>query len=101
MQVSLQRWEGGKTYFLWRSMHLKIAMNAINRVFLLATSFDHTQLCHVLPQLCMLKLSVGKGHQVHKLIHVSAMPWMQCATQCYSVVHAHGVCTPESSSLYE
>ena len=41
------------------------AMSAIhvNRVFLSTTPFDHTQLCRVLPQLHMLRLSIGKGRQ--------------------------------------
>ena len=51
-------------------------MSAVNHVYLSATTFDHTQLCHnwlchVLPQLRMLELDVGKGHQVHKLMCAS------------------------------
>ena len=42
-----------------------MATSAINYMFLLATPFDHTQLCHVLLQLCMLKLNAGKGCQFH------------------------------------
>ena len=39
----------------------------INCMFPSVTPIDHTQLCHVLPQPCMLQLSVGKGRQVRIL----------------------------------
>ena len=51
---------GKRTFFSL----LDAATSAINRVFISATSFDHTQLCHVLPQSRMLELSAGKGRQV-------------------------------------
>ena len=38
---------------------LGMAMSTINHMFLFAMPFDHTQLCHVLPQLRMLELSIG------------------------------------------
>ena len=72
MQVSVQCQKGGKIYLLW---HLTRAMSTINRMFLLVTPFDHTQLCdvHVLPQPQMLELSIGNGCQVHKLRY-----WYAC-----------------------
>ena len=72
-------------------------MSAVNRVFLSAVPFDHTQLCHVLPQPRMLKLIVGKGHQVYKLSY-ACRSWMQLLL-AIALVHAHGVCVLESSSL--
>ena len=75
MHVSLQCREGGETYLLLPSRHLKRATSIINSMFLSATPFDHTQICHVLPQLHMLELSVGKGRQVPKLIY-ACRSWM-------------------------
>ena len=42
-------------------------------MYLSATPFNHTQLCHVLPQLRMLKLDIGKGRQVYKFMHASVL----------------------------
>ena len=55
-------------------------MSTINRMYLSATPFDHTQLCHVLPQLCMLELDIGEGRQIHKLMYASVQGY-EC--NCY------------------
>ena len=62
-----------------------------------AMPFDHTQLCHVLPQPRMLELDVGKGPIVHKLTYAfvqgyeytSATVLHQLASTC------RGVCSRE------
>ena len=63
-------------------------------VFLLDMPFNYTQLCHVLPQLHMLELSIGKGRQIHKLMYVCRSRLASCgASACAQVV-----CALESSS---
>ena len=57
----------GKLTFFSLLGGLKRATSIINPVFL-SDPFNLTQLCHVLSQPCMLKLSVGKGRQIHKLM---------------------------------
>ena len=93
MQVSLQCREGGKTY---PSRRLKRATSAINRVFLSATPFDHTQLCHVLPQPCMLRLSIGKGRQLTELCIQIILLLVYIVYTSYS----SSVCARGSSSFY-
>ena len=50
-------WENVPSFFVWA---LERATSAINRVFLLESPFNHTQLSHVLFQLHMLELKEGK-----------------------------------------
>ena len=63
-----------------QNLHIRIPQDfwgkrsTANRVFLSATPFHHTRLCHVLPQLCMLEFSIGKGRQVCKPQVMDANP---------------------------
>lgn len=79
----------GKTYLVLPSRHLRRATSTTNYMFLLATLFDYTQLFHVLLQLHMHKLCVGKAHQFHKLmclyLHMYSMQLIDAtvARYCY------------------
>ena len=46
------------------------ATNVTNRAFCSAMPIDNTQVCHVLFRLRMLKLVIGKGHQLIKVQHM-------------------------------
>ena len=64
----------------------------------------HLAIPCVLIQLCMLELSVGKGHQVILLYRRELQLWVEClmlreAIQYYSGCIVHRVCALESSSL--
>ena len=91
MQVSLQCREGGKTYLVRPSRHLKRATSVY-------VSLDHAfrphpvmPCAHVLPQPRMLKFSVGKDRQVYKLRY-ACRSWMQLVLLlAIALVHAHRV----------
>ena len=59
----------------------------------LSDPFDHAQLCHVLPQPHMLELSIGKGHQIHKLMY-ACRSRMQLLLGMYMAC-AQGMCSRE------
>ena len=63
----------------------------------LSDPFDHTQLCHVLPQLRMLELSVGKGCQIRKLMYACAQVTDATATSILAIYMAcvQGMCSRE------
>ena len=61
------------------------ALNAINHAFSSATPVDDTKVCHVLFQLCMIKLIEGNSCQVINLVYTI---FLQCCI-------AHWVCAIE------
>ena len=74
------RWE---TLPILPSRRMKWATSTITHVFLSATPFDHTQLCHVLLQLRMLELCIGKGRCVHKLRYAFLCMHSGHGSNCY------------------
>ena len=59
-------------------------------------AFHHTWLRHVLPQLQMLKLSIGKGRHVHKLMSACRSSWTRINIALYSYsasACAQGMCS--------
>ena len=94
MQVSLQIQEGGETYLLQPSRRLKRATSAINHVFLSATPFDHTQLCHVQPQ-----CACSNSALVKVVKFINRYVCIQATAPATALVHARGVCALESCSF--